>query len=108
AGPSSGPAVQEPGFGPRCLEARESGVRSAPEFVKHGGSRARAPTRQCEVVDSGHIRLRDLALEVPSSPLEAVMSHEVWEQVYARLAALANEHRTTLIFVNTRRMAERA
>src|SRR4029079_11411842 len=48
------------------------------------------------------------ALAVPSSPLEAVMSNEVWEQVYAQLATLAQEHRTTLIFVNTRRMAERA
>src|SRR5262249_37267810 len=67
-----------------------------------------AKARQCEIIDSGHVRLRDLALEVPSSPLEAVMSHEVWEQVYARLAQLASEHRTTLIFVNTRRMAERA
>lgn len=64
--------------------------------------------RQCAIVDSGHVRVRDLALEVPSSPLEAVMSHEVWEQVYQRLAQLAGEHRTTLIFVNTRRMAERA
>ena len=69
AGPSSGTAMQDAGSGPRYLEAREPGFRSAPEFVKHGGSRARAPTRQCEVVDSGHIRLRDLALEVPSSPL---------------------------------------
>src|SRR5204863_1197221 len=40
--------------------------------------------------------------------LEAVMSHEVWAQVYAQLAQLAQDHRTTLIFVNTRRMAERA
>jgi ATP-dependent Lhr-like helicase len=60
------------------------------------------------VVDSGHRRARDLALEVPDSPLEAVMSAEVWEQVYRRLTGLVGEHRTTLIFVNTRRMAERA
>ncbi|MCC6196964.1 MAG: DEAD/DEAH box helicase, partial [Burkholderiales bacterium] len=62
----------------------------------------------CEIVDTGHVRTRDLALEVPPSPLEAVMSHEVWEQVYARLGDLAAAHRTTLVFVNTRRMAERA
>ena len=43
----------------------------------------------------------------PSSPLEAVMSGEVWEQVYDRLAELIEAHRTTLIFVNTRRLAER-
>ena len=39
--------------------------------------------------------------------LDAVMSHEVWEEYYDRLAALIEEHRTTLVFVNTRRMAER-
>jgi len=61
----------------------------------------------CTIVDSGHVRSRDLALEVPPSPLEAVMSGEVWTQVYDRLAALVLEHRTTLVFVNTRRMVER-
>ncbi|MEA2904961.1 MAG: ATP-dependent helicase Lhr and Lhr-like helicase [Alphaproteobacteria bacterium] len=60
------------------------------------------------IVDWGHRRARDLALDVPDSPLEAVMSAEVWDQVYRRLADLVGEHRTTLIFVNTRRMAERA
>ena len=59
------------------------------------------------IVDTGHRRARDLALEVPPSPLEAVMSDEVWEQVYDRLAELVEAHRTTLVFVNTRRMAER-
>ena len=59
------------------------------------------------IVDSGHFRSRDLKLEVPASPLEAVMSAEVWDQVYDRLAELIEGHRTTLIFVNTRRMAER-
>jgi ATP-dependent Lhr-like helicase len=62
----------------------------------------------CAIVDSGHQRERELVVEVPDSPLEAVMSAEVWEQVYARLARLIEQHRTTLIFVNTRRMAERA
>ncbi len=61
----------------------------------------------CAIVDTGHVRPRDLALEVPSSPLEAVMSAAVWEQIYDRLAALAAAHRTTLVFVNTRRLAER-
>ena len=61
----------------------------------------------CEIIDTGHARPRDLALELPASPLEAVMSNEVWLQVYARLADLVVQHRTTLVFVNTRRMAER-
>ena len=63
--------------------------------------------RECTVVDTGHTRERDLALELPQSPLEAVMSGEVWAEVYRRLRALIEAHRTTLVFVNTRRMAER-
>ena len=61
----------------------------------------------CAVVDVGHVRARDLALELPPVPLEAVMPNEVWERVYDRMAELVVLHRTTLIFVNTRRMAER-
>ncbi|MDW8373919.1 MAG: DEAD/DEAH box helicase, partial [Planctomycetota bacterium] len=61
----------------------------------------------CTIVDTGHVRKRDLAIELPAAPLEAVMSGEVWAQVYDRLAELAREHRTTLVFVNTRRLAER-
>src|SRR5437660_12347141 len=61
----------------------------------------------CTIIDSGHVRERDLQLEIPPSPLEAVMSGEAWTQVYARLAELVGEHRTTLVFVNTRRHAER-
>ncbi len=60
------------------------------------------------VINEGHRRALDLALELPKSPLEAVMSGEVWEEVYDRLADLIREHRTTLVFVNTRRLAERA
>ena len=61
----------------------------------------------CVIVDEGHRRAMDLAVEVPRSPLSAVMAREVWEEYYDRLAALIAEHRTTLVFVNTRRLAER-
>src|SRR5712671_6929501 len=61
----------------------------------------------CTIIDSGHVRERDLQLEIPAAPLEAVMSGEVWSQLYDRLAQLVSEHRTTLVFVNTRRQAER-
>ena len=64
----------------------------------------RAP---CQVIDQGHVRHWDLRLELPSSPLEAIMSNEVWVEIYDRLATLAAEHRTTIVFVNTRRLAER-
>ena len=59
------------------------------------------------IIDAGHVRERDLALEIPDSPLTAVMSNEVWGEIYDRLATLIAEHRTTLIFVNQRRVAER-
>jgi ATP-dependent Lhr-like helicase len=61
----------------------------------------------CAIVDEGHRRAMDLSLETPRSMLDAVMSHEVWEDYYDRLTALIESHKTTLVFVNTRRMAER-
>ncbi|MEF8793295.1 DEAD/DEAH box helicase [Thiohalorhabdus sp.] len=61
----------------------------------------------CRIIDAGHFRTADLAVEVPDSPLEAVMANEVWEEVYNRLQTLAGAHRTTLVFANTRRMTER-
>ncbi|HZI22372.1 MAG TPA: DEAD/DEAH box helicase, partial [Gemmatimonadales bacterium] len=60
-----------------------------------------------QIIDSGHARTLDLAIEIPGSPLEAVMAAEVWEEIYERLVQLISEHRTTLVFVNTRRLAER-
>ncbi|GAB4358503.1 MAG: DEAD/DEAH box helicase [Immundisolibacter sp.] len=61
----------------------------------------------CAVIDTGHVRERRLAIEVPQAPLGAVMAGEVWTELYDRLAELAGQHRTTLVFVNTRRLAER-
>lgn len=62
----------------------------------------------CTIIDTGHVRQRDLLVEVTGSPLEAIMPNEVWTEIYDRLEQLINEHHTTLIFVNTRRLAERA
>ncbi len=59
------------------------------------------------IVDTGHIRERDIALELPRSPLTPVMAGEVWAETYDRLAELVESHSTTLIFVNQRRIAER-
>jgi len=59
------------------------------------------------IIDAGHRRARDLGLELPSSPLEAVMSGEMWAEVYDRLTNLIKAHKTTIVFVNTRRLAER-
>ena len=62
---------------------------------------------RCTIVDCGYLRELDLAIELPGAPLEAVMSNEVWTEVYGRLADLIEAHKTTLVFVNTRRLAER-
>ncbi len=59
------------------------------------------------IAQVGHRRELDLAIEVPGSELSAIASNEMWGEIYDRLAALATEHRSTLIFVNTRRLAER-
>jgi ATP-dependent Lhr-like helicase len=67
------------------------------------GATAAAPA----VVDIGHLRNLDLAVEVPRRELQAVCSHEHWAEVYERLVQLVEEHRSTLIFVNTRKLAER-
>lgn len=61
----------------------------------------------CTIVDVGHQRQLDLAVDVPIEDLNAVCTHEQWAVVYARMAELIQEHHSTIIFVNTRRMAER-
>ncbi|WP_425273968.1 DEAD/DEAH box helicase [Paraburkholderia lacunae] len=90
------------------LSATQKPVSAVARFLVGGASIDSEIPAECAIVDVGHIRERDLALEIPPVPLEAVMPNEVWERVYDRLAELIALHRTTLIFVNTRRMAERA
>ena len=97
-------AVRQPAAARRPLRHAEAD-REVARFLVGAASTRRGA--DCTIVDIGHRRARDLALEVPDAPLEAVMSAEVWEQIYDRLAQLIEAHRTTLIFVNTRRMAER-
>ncbi|MFL6501574.1 MAG: DEAD/DEAH box helicase [Candidatus Udaeobacter sp.] len=89
------------------LSATQKPIEEVARFLV--GTRAvdEAGNPDCEIIDIGHRRELDLAIEMPKSPLEAVMSNEIWEEVYHRLAELIDAHRTTLVFVNTRRMAER-
>src|SRR5437588_6695730 len=63
--------------------------------------------RECETVDVGHRREMDVAIVVPPSPLSTICSHEQWDEIYGQIAKLIDEHRTTLLFVNTRKLAER-
>ncbi len=65
------------------------------------------PERYCEIVDLGPRRDLDLRVEVPGSELGAVASHEQWDEILGRVAEHVVAHRTTLVFVNTRRLAER-
>ena len=84
------------------LSATQRPIDEVARFLTGAGG------QDCTIIDIGHARERDLAIEVPDSPLEAIMSNEVWQELYERLAELIRAHRTTLIFVNTRRLAERA
>ena len=59
------------------------------------------------VIDSGHRRRLDLAVEVPRDELGVVATNEMWGEIYDRIAELILAHRTTLVFVNTRRLCER-
>src|SRR5688500_17042661 len=63
--------------------------------------------RKCDLVDVGHKREMDVSIVVPPSPLSTVCSHEQWDEIYHQIAQLINEHRTTLVFVNPRKLAER-
>lgn len=83
------------------LSATQKPLEELAHFLVGAGSAAAA------VVDIGHVRDMDLAIEVPEMELQAVCTHEHWAEVYERLVQLIDEHRSTLIFVNTRKLAER-
>jgi ATP-dependent Lhr-like helicase len=81
------------------LSATQKPIEQVADYLTGG-----AP---CTIINEGHRRAMDLGMEIPRSQLEAVMAHEVWTDYYDRLTELIGAHRTTLVFVNTRMMAER-
>jgi ATP-dependent helicase Lhr and Lhr-like helicase len=89
------------------LSATQRPIEEVARFLVGAANIKSDGTPDCSVVDSGHTRRLDLAIEVLESPLQAVMSGEVWDELYDRLAQLIRAHQTTLVFVNTRRLAER-
>ncbi|MCH8190494.1 MAG: DEAD/DEAH box helicase, partial [Chloroflexi bacterium] len=89
------------------LSATQQPIEEVARFLVGTGRVAQDGRPRCTIVDEGHVRRLDLALELPSEPMASVMSNETWEEVYDRLAELIKEHRTTLVFTNTRRLAER-
>jgi len=91
--------VSNPGLRRIGLSATQNPIQRIADFLTGG--------KPCAIVDTGHQRERDIALLIPSSPLSPVMANEVWEEIYDQIESLIDQHRTTLIFVNTRRLAER-
>ncbi|WP_077728864.1 DEAD/DEAH box helicase [Methylocaldum sp. 14B] len=81
------------------LSATQNPIESVASFLTGGTN--------CRIIDTGHRRRLDLAIELPDSPLEAVLSQQAAKEIYDRMTTLIEAHKTTLIFVNTRRMAER-
>ncbi len=82
------------------LSATQKPLAAVAEFL---GGVGRSVTR----IDQGSFRQLDLALELPPSPLEPVCSHETWGEIYKRVGELVLAHKTTLVFVQTRKLAER-
>ena len=83
------------------LSATQKPIELVGQFLT--GSGRPAPV----IVQIGHQRNVDVAIEVPRSELAPVASHEVWDEIYDRVGELVRQHRSTLVFVNTRRLAER-
>src|SRR4029079_19599680 len=89
------------------LSATQRPIEEVARFLVGTGNIDANNIPNCAIIDSGHARKLDLAIELPESPMSAVMSGEVWDEVYDRLTLLIRQHHTTLVFVNTRRLAER-
>src|SRR5258706_1317009 len=88
------------------LSATQKPIEEVARFLV-GSGKSGCTVADVTVIDRGHKRAIDLEIEVPGSPLEAVMSGRVWQDTYKRPGDLIDSHRTTLIFVNTRRLSER-
>src|SRR5262249_43415874 len=83
------------------LSATQKPIELVADFLTGAGQ------RDPVIVQIGHRRELDLAIEVPGSELGPVASNEMWDEIYDRIAVLSAQHRSTLVFVNTRRLSER-
>ncbi|MGH2732768.1 MAG: helicase-related protein, partial [Actinomycetota bacterium] len=89
------------------LSATQKPTEEIARLLVGGGGIDEEGRPDCEIVNVGHQRPWDLSIEVPGQPLGPIASHELWAEVYDRVAKLSRQHRTTLVFVNTRRLVER-
>jgi ATP-dependent helicase Lhr and Lhr-like helicase len=88
------------------LSATQKPIEEVAHFLA-GNSDSQRVRPDPVIVNIGHKRTLDLGVEVPSSELGPVASNEMWDEIYERIVQLVNAHRSTLVFVNTRRLAER-
>jgi ATP-dependent Lhr-like helicase len=88
------------------LSATQKPIEEVARFLC-GNSDLKTPRCEPVIVNVGHKRQLDLAVEVPSTELGPVASNEMWDEIYQRIVELVMQHRSTLVFVNTRRLAER-
>src|ERR1700688_4374335 len=88
------------------LSATQKPIEEVAHFLG-GNSDLQNPRPVPVIVNVGHKRKLDLGVEVPATELGPVASNEMWDEIYERIVQLVNAHRSTLVFVNTRRLAER-
>lgn len=88
------------------LSATQKPIEMVAKYLV-GNSNSEGAEVDCAIVDSGFRRKIEVSMEIPRSPLTALMSNDVWEELYERLVTLVQSHDTTLVFVNTRRLSER-
>jgi ATP-dependent Lhr-like helicase len=82
-------------------------VKREAYLVRGGANDEIRDTSDVKIIDVGHRRHMDIVVEVPKDELSAIATNAIWADIYDRVGALVREHRTTLVFVNTRRLAER-
>ena len=89
------------------LSATMHPIHEAARFLVGASAMDSDGTPRCTVIDTGHARAMDLQVEMPDMELGPIATLELWEETVARIASLIREQRTTLVFVNTRRLVER-
>ena len=89
------------------LSATQRPIEEMARFLVGSQETAADGAANCLVVDTGHARAVDLALELPEDELGPIATHELWDRTMDRIAKLSKSHHTTLVFVNTRRLVER-
>src|SRR5204863_8396105 len=88
------------------LSATQKPIELVARLLVGGGRVAADGTPQCAIVDTGHRRTMELAVETTNHELGPIASHELWGSIYDRMVEYVGTHRTTIVCVNTRRLVE--